>query len=190
MRNLRLITALLVTLIPTVASAQTKVGPLAIVSGNAAFASFQSASADGCQHTFGELFVLEAYTASELANGVYVSGVRDDRCTGDYNGFAGYAKGTFEVVPLVFAHYKGTLVADSYSGGAAVAVALDLWWLANGSVTHDQGVYQDGAAIDFSFNAESTTNTAGKFTLDGSAATVTASKLVNGTNGSLLLPTP
>src|SRR6478609_7440037 len=92
---------------PAAASAQSKLGPLAILSGSTAIANYDVTSADGCKHTSGQLIVVQARTGFYLENGVHVSGVTDNACTNEVYGFAGYAKGKWDVVTLAFAHFQG-----------------------------------------------------------------------------------
>jgi hypothetical protein len=182
-------TLALVSLSPLVASAQTQVGPVAIISGDAAFADFESVSADGCQHVSGQIFVIQARTEFQLQSGLYVTGLVDDRCTGQEDNLTGFATGSFEV-PLLVAHYKGTITATRMFSGAPVAVALDFWWLGSGPVTPQNGVVRDGATIDFTFGGQRAATTRGTFTLDGAPATITSARLVTDTQGQVTLPQP
>jgi hypothetical protein len=175
----------LLALLPAVATAQTTV-----ISGGAAFANFATASDDGCETTEGEVFVVEAHTEFHLANGLYVSGFRHNVCTGEMNGYGGYAEGSFEVFGLIFAHFQGTIVADSFSGSAPITLEVDLWWLGTGKATRENGVYADGPAINFSFKGERAATTLGSFSVDGEVASVTAARLVRETSGQISLPQP
>jgi hypothetical protein len=190
MRILQLATLLIASLLPVVAAARTQVGPIAVVSGAAAFASFESTSADGCERTEGEVFVVEAHTEFHLANGLYVSAFRHNSCTGEMNGYGGYAEGAFNVLGLVFAHFGGVVVADAFSDAAPITLELDLWWIGTGEATRENGVYEDGPAIHFSFKGERPARTVGSFTVDGEAASVTSARLVRETTGEIALPQP
>jgi hypothetical protein len=189
MQILRLLTAVLVSASPLVASAQTQVGPVAVVSGDAAFADFESVSADGCEHISGQLFLIQARTEFQLANGVYVTGLVDDSCTGAEDNLTGFADGTFEI-PLLLAHHKGTVNATKMFSGAPVTVELDFWWLGSGALTPQHGVVNNGSTIDFSFSGERAATTRGRFTIDGQPATVKAAKMVTDTQGQVTLPQP
>ena len=190
MRILSLASFLVVAFLPAVAAAQTQVGPVAVVSGGAAFANFETVSADGCENTSGEVFVIEAHTDFHLANGLYVSGFRYNSCTGEMNGYGGYAEGSFDVFGLLFAHFRGTVVAEAFSGDAPLTLELDFWWIGTGPATRENGVYEDGPAIRFSFKGERAATTRGSFTVDGEVASVTAARLVRETSGEITLPQP
>lgn len=189
MRILKLSSFVLASVLPLVASAQTKVGPIAVISGDAAFADFESVSADGCQHTSGQIFMIQARTELQLTNGLYVTGLIDNTCTGEEDNLTGFAAGTFEI-PLLLAHYKGTISAKKMFSGEPMNVDLDFWWLGSGSVTPQHGVVNDGSTIDFSFSAERAAATRGMFTLDGVPVTVKSAKLVTDTQGQVTLPHP
>jgi hypothetical protein len=189
MRILKLLTLVLVTVLPLVASAQTKVGPLAIISGDAAFADFESLSADGCQHISGQIFVVQARTDFQLANGLYVTGLVENTCTGEEDNLTGFATGTFEI-PLLLAHYKGTIMAKKMFSDAPVTVDLDFWWLGSGRVTPQPGVVTNSSTIDFSFTGERAATTRGTFTLDGEPVTIKSAKMVTDTQGQVTLPQP
>ncbi len=146
--------------------------------GSGAIADFEATSADGCTHTTGQLVVLKASPGGELANGLYVTGMQEDLCNGTFgNGFAAYAPGGY-VVPLITAGFRGTVVAESYSGGAPVTLELDVRWFGTGAITRTGGVFDDGSTINLDWSRSRAARTAGQFDVDGEAATVTAASLV------------
>ena len=175
--------------VPAAAYAAPPAAPqVAIVLGSGAVAEFDQVSADGCTHTVGELAVVQATKGSELANGVYVTGMQEDLCGGSFgNGFAGYATGTFYVLPLLSARYVGSLVAPSYSGGADVTLELDLRWTGTGAISKQGGVFRDGSQIDFDWSRSRAASTRGTFLLDGEPAQVTSASLVFEAHGTVQL---
>jgi hypothetical protein len=66
-------------------------------------------------------------------------------------------------------------------------MVIDLWWIGHGEVTHEQGVYRDGATLDFHYSAQRAATTSGTLTFDGDVATVSAATLFDGTQGQLTL---
>ena len=170
------LTALL--LVPTAAGADT-------VGGNAAIATFEHVSVDGCVITVGEIALVQVqHGESELASGFYAVGSQEDICLGTGNGFAGYTTdGDGDIDGLGSAHFAGTLVAESYSGGAAVTLELDLAWSGQGAVTSEGGVFHDEGGISFTFGRRRAASTSGDFTVDGAAVTVTSALLVGETSG-------
>src|SRR5690349_9977651 len=119
---------------------------LTLVAGAAAMGTYSQTSSDGCIVIAGEIVVVEAKRGGELANGLYVTGTRQDLCKPDNgNGYAGFAEGKFTVVPLALGHYAGTAVIASYSGGPPLTFELDLWWLGKGKATRSHDVFRDGS---------------------------------------------
>ncbi len=159
---------------------------VAVVSGGGAIAELEALSADGCTHTVGELVVVKATKGSALADGVYAVGSQEDLCGGTFgNGFAGYATGDFAVNGLAGAHFTGTLVAPSYSGGADVTLELDLSWTGTGAISKSGGVFHDGSAISVQWGQSRAATTSGAFTVDGASATVDSATIVRQTSGSI-----
>ncbi|MCE9580012.1 MAG: hypothetical protein K8W52_43250 [Deltaproteobacteria bacterium] len=153
--------------------------------GSGAVADFESTSTDGCTHTTGQLVVLKATPGAELANGLYVTGMQEDLCDGTFgNGFAGYVAGGY-VIPLITAGFSGTVVADSYSGGAPVTLELDLRWFGTGAITRTGGVFDDGSTISLDWSRSRGARTAGQFDVDGAAATVSSASLVFQATGTI-----
>src|SRR5690242_19585508 len=111
--------AALALLVGLVLGGRAGAAELTLVRGGAALATYQQTSADGCVSIHGEIAVVEATRGGELANGLYVTAIREDSCTPDNgNGYAGYAEGSFQVVGLQLGHFAGTAVIPSYSGAA------------------------------------------------------------------------
>ena len=159
---------------------------VAVVSGGGAIAEFEALSSDGCTRTVGELVVVHATRGGDLASGVYVVGSQDDLCNGGFgNGFAGVAPASFAVSGLGGAHVSGSFVVPSYSGGADVAIALDLAWTGTGAVSASGGAFHDGASIAIQWGRSRAATTAGTFDVDGAPATVTGATLVSETSGSI-----
>jgi hypothetical protein len=190
MRNIGLFAVLLLAIAPAAAAAQSQIGPISLVSGGAVHANFDQTSPDGCEHTFGEILILQSYTKFYLDNGVYITGLRDNSCTGDTNAFSGYSRGTFTLAPLLLAHSTVHVVADSYSGGVPVTFDLDLWFLGTGKITRDHDVYRGDADVTFDFKSQRDATSKGKITIDGRSASITSATLMNETNGTITLPTP
>jgi hypothetical protein len=158
---------------------------VAITLGSGATIDFDQTSADGCTHTTGQVVVLKATPGGELANGLYVTGMQEDLCFGTFgNGFAGYVAGGY-VIPLITAGFSGTVVAESYSGGAPVTLELDLRWFGTGPITRSGGVFDDGGAINIDWSRSRAARTAGRFDVDGEAATLTAASLVFQASGTI-----
>ncbi len=181
MRRVTMLIAAMVVLAG--ARASVAQAAVALVRGGAALATFERISADGCQIVSGELAVLEARTASENANGLYVVGVQEDICLGTGSGFAGYATGQFDVVGLLYARFRGSLVAESYSGGPPVTIELDLHWFGSGEVTRERSFFRDESQIAFTFSARRNAVTVGQFDVDGEAMPLTSATLARETNG-------
>jgi len=156
---------------------------VALVAGGGALGTFDLVTDGGCLHTFGEVAVVEAQVGGELADGLYVTGMQENTCTGAGNGFAGYAEGSFRVVGLVFATFTGTLVAPSYSGGDPVTFEVDLLWLGHGPTSRDGGVFRDENHISFSFTRRRAAATIGTFTVDGMPTALTGASLLRETSG-------
>jgi len=177
------IVALAVALVPATAVADTP--QVALVSGSGALATFDVVSADGCTHTFGELALVETLLGSgELADGLYVVGMQEDLCYGGFgNGFAGFTEADGGVLGLLFGSVDASLVAPSYSGGADVAIDVDLTWLGHGPVTRDGGVFHDDSQISFQYSRRRNAATLGTLSIDGVAATVTSATLISEVSG-------
>ena len=157
-----------------------------LVRGGAAIGTYEQTSADGCEITTGEIAVLEAKQGGELANGLYVTAMRENICTGAGAGWAGYVEGDFDVVGLFFARFTGTAVIESYSGAAPLTFELDLRWFGTGPVSRDHGFFRDETTIDFSFSGSRAAITVGSFTIDGVPATVTSASIVRQTSGHIV----
>lgn len=180
------ISAIVAVTASTLLAAAPRAHAATIVAGGGAIAEFDQVSADGCTHTFGEIAVLQATKGAENANGLYVTGMQEDLCGGgNGNGFAGYATGSFAVVGLGAAHFKGSLTAPSYSGGADVVVDLDLWWMGWGKITPSGNVFHDGNQISFQWGVSRAATTIGRFDLGGEPATVNSAQLVAEVSGSI-----
>lgn len=151
---------------------------VSIVSGSVALATWHQASADGCVVTSGEIAVVQTVSGGDLEPGLYVTAMRENSCTGEgLGGWAGLADGAFVVVPLLWGHYSGTAVIDSYSGAEPLTIALDLSWTGHGKITHQRDVYHDGSTISFQFEASRAATTRGTFRINGAAATVDSATL-------------
>lgn len=158
---------------------------VALVAGGGALGTFDLVTDGGCLHTFGEVAVVEAQVGGELADGLYVTGMQENTCTGAGNGFAGFTEGNSAVLGLVFASVTATLVAPSYSGGPPVTLEVDLRWLGRGRVTRDGGVFQDGDHISFSFTRRRSALTFGDLVIDGAPAEISMPTLVSETSGQI-----
>jgi hypothetical protein len=188
MRNISLFAVLLLAFAPAAAAAQSQFGPISLVSGGAVHANFDQVSADGCEHTFGEILILQSYTKFYLDNGVYITGLRDNSCTQETDAFSGYSRGTLTLLPLLLAHSTVHVVADSYSGGAPVTFDYDLSFLGTGKITRDHGVYQGDADVTFDYKSQRAASTKGKLTIDGTPASITSATLMQETSGTITLP--
>lgn len=173
---------LALALVPTTASAAPTV---ALVSGGAAVASFEQVSDDGCVTTVGEIAVVNARFGGELADGIYVTGSQEDTCAGTGNGFAGFAEGSFTVLGLSYARYRGELVVDSYSGGPSVTLDIDLRWFGRGVVHPERSWFHDENVIEFSYSAYRDATTSGTFTVDGEPATITSARIGRQASGTI-----
>ena len=190
MRNISLFVVLLLAVVPAAAAAQSQIGPISLVSGGALRANFDQVSADGCEHTYGELLILQSYTAFYLDNGVYIEGLRENSCNGEYGGFAGYTRGKFSMADLLFAQTTVSLVAESDSGLEPVTFELNLWFLGKGKVTREQGVSRGEVDVSFGYKAQRAASASGSFTIDGQRAQVTSASLFHETSGQLTRPVP
>src|SRR5689334_4654667 len=109
-------TAFLTVAALLVVGGSARAAEVTLVSGSVALGSWHQSSPDGCVVTSGDLAVVQTSKGGELAPGLYVTAMRENRCTGEgLGGWAGLADGKFVVVPLLFGHYEGTAVVDSYS---------------------------------------------------------------------------
>src|SRR5262249_22431615 len=136
-----------------------------IIGGGAALANFEQVSADGCVIIDGQIAVVQArHGNGDLANGVYIVATRQDVCLPDYgNGYAGFTEGNFGVNGLASAHYTGSAVVESYSGGPPLTFDLNLSWSGTGSVSRTRNVFKDGSTISFTFDASRNATTQGTF---------------------------
>jgi hypothetical protein len=190
MRNISLFVVLLLAVAPAAVSAQSQLGPISLVSGGALRANFDQVSADGCEHTYGELLILQSYTAFYLENGVYIEGLRENQCSGEYGGFAGYTRGKFAMADLLFAQASVSLVAESDSGLEPVTFELNLWFLGTGKITRERGVSRGDVDVSFNYKAQRSATASGPFTIDGTRAQITSATLFHETSGQLTLPVP
>src|SRR5262245_55446925 len=111
-----------------------------LVSGSVALASWHQTN--GCVVTCGDIAVVQTKKGGDLEPGLYVTAMRENTCTGEgLGGWAGLADGSFFVIPLVWGHYSGTAVIDSYSGAEPLTVDLDLTWTGTGKTTRTHDVY-------------------------------------------------
>jgi hypothetical protein len=182
-------TGLLMAMVVLAAGAGTaQAVEVTIVSGGAALGSYEQTSADGCVRTWGDIAVVEAkHGNGDLANGLYVTGMRQNHCTDDNGaGYAGFFEGRFDVFALLWGHFAGTVVVESYSGGAPLTFDLDLSWLGTGKVSRSHDVFDDGSAINFTFDASRAAITRGRFTIDGAPASVTTATLALQASGQIV----
>lgn len=158
-----------------------------IVQGGGALATYEHLSDDGCVLTYGEIAVVKARHGGELADGLYVTGVRDDLCDDAEGwGYAGFAEGSLTVVDLLYARFKGNATIESYNGGEPFRINLDLHWIGTGPVTWDAGEFHDDTMIDFNFSASRNATTSGRFKIDGDSASVTSATLISQASGHIV----
>jgi hypothetical protein len=157
-----------------------------IIQGGGALGSYEQLSDDGCVLTYGEIAVVKARVGGELADGLYVTGVRDDLCDDAEGwGYAGFVEGSVTVIDLVYARFVGSGTITSYNSGEPFTVDLDLRWFGKGPVTWSGGQFHDGTTIDFNFSASRNATTAGRFEIDGDPADVTSASLISQASGHL-----
>jgi hypothetical protein len=173
-------------LVPSSADAAPSQVNLSVGSG--ALATYEQVSDDGCVVTRGEIVVRASVLAGEVADGIYVTAVQENVCTGEGRGYAGYAAdGVFGVNGVRSGRYRGVVIADEYSGQGAAPLTfeLDLRWTGRGPATPQNDVYDDGQTVTFTVGATRAATTAGELTIDGAAATVTSASLIHQTSGQI-----
>ncbi len=175
-----LLSVLFVLLSSSFVSAQPSV-----VRGDGALANIDHLSKDGCIHTVAELVLLRSSAGSELASGIYVTGSQEDVCLGTGNGFATFVDARPQVVGLRFARYQGTVVAESYSGGAPLTFEIDLTWYGKGRTTSDRNVWNDEGLVSFTYSAEREASIRGSIRADGTVMSVASAKLVRQVSGTV-----
>lgn len=176
MRSLPILGALFVGLIPAAASAETT-----IIQGDVALASFEHVSTDGCVHTVGEIALVDGSDGAPNPNGVYVTGSREDVCAGTGMGFAALVEGQVQMLGLLYAHYEGSFIAPSYSGGDDVAFDVDLTWIGKGRVTHERNVVEDDTGSTTTRTSRRDAKVRGTLRADGVRMTVASASLVHET---------
>ncbi len=175
-----LLSILFVLLSSSFASAQSST-----VRGDGALANIDHLSKDGCIHTVAELVLLKSSAGAELASGIYVTGSQEDVCLGTGNGFATFLDARPQIVGLRYARYQGTVVAESYSGGAPLTFEIDLTWYGKGRITSDRNVWDDEGVVSFTYNAEREASIRGSVRADGVVMPVATAKLVRQVSGTV-----
>jgi hypothetical protein len=160
---------------------------ISIIQGGGALAMYEHLSDDGCVLTYGEIAVVKTRRGGELADGLYVTGVRDDLCDDAEGwGYAGFVEGQVTMFDLVYARFQGSGTIESYNSGEPFSIQLDLRWFGTGPITWDAGHFNDETTIDFSFAGSRSANTTGVFRIDGDAASVVSASLVSQTSGHIV----
>jgi len=180
MKIMTLICVLSVATLPAVASAD-----VSIVRGDAAMAAFEHVSDDGCVHTVGEIVLAQATRGGELADGLYITGSQEDVCLGTGNGFASFTEGQFPMWGLIYSHFKGTVIAPSYSSGEDITFDIDLTWLGKGAISPEHSGWHDEGGVSFTFSASRKAKTVGHVRANGVPMEVTSGRLVHQTSGSV-----
>lgn len=180
MKIMTLICVLSVAILPAAASAD-----VSFVRGDAAIASFEHVSDDGCVHTVGELVLAQATRGGELADGLYITGSQEDVCLGTGNGFASFTEGQFPMLGLFYSRFTGTVIAPSYSSGDDITFDIDLTWLGRGAISHERSGWHDEAGASFTFSASREARTRGHVRANGVTMEVTSARLVHQTSGSV-----
>lgn len=156
-----------------------------VIRGDAAMATFEHVSSDGCVHTVGELVLVDNPEGAEVAQGVYVTGSQEDVCVGSGNGFATFIPGDVQVQGLLYARYRGTFVAESYSSGEDVSFDLNLTWAGRGAITRERNVWDDAGVMSFTFTARRDARTYGYVRADGESMQITSATLVREARGTV-----
>ena len=86
-------------------------------------ANFDFTSPDGCEHTFGEMWIIHSYTDYYLENGIYLQGLTDNACTFEGSTTAEDGRLSIEVKNTTFRFGSFGVVA-LYDGESVDDIAL------------------------------------------------------------------